>query len=321
MSRFSRAAFARSLALAGLTAGTARMVRAQGLIPIRAAITPIYYDAVPILYAQKTGMFAKAGIDLQLDRLPNGAAIMAAVAGGHLDIGKSSFATVVSAFGHGIPITLIAPGAVYDAKAPNSALLVAKDSPVHGVADLNGKVIALNDLTAPTRLALNQGLEQNGLSKDAVKYVEITMNAMPAAIDERRVDGMMITSPLLDEALATGKYRVVANVMNFIAPRLLFSAYIATHDWAVKNGDAVKRFAGVIVASAVYTNAHHGEMTPLIADLTGATPASIARMTWPAGGAALVPAEIQPMIDIAAKYGFSTARFDARDMIFTPIKA
>jgi NitT/TauT family transport system substrate-binding protein len=316
-----RAAFLRSLLLAALAAGMPLRARAQGLLPVRAAITPIYYDAVPILYAQKMGLFAKAGIDLQLGRLPTGAAIMAAVAGGHLDVGKSSFATVVSAFGHGIPITLIAPGAVYDAKSPNSALLVAKDAPIRTAADLNGKVIALNDLTAPTRPALSLWLEQNGQSKDAVKYVEILMNAMPAAIDEHRVDGMMLTSPLLDEALGTGKYRVLAAVLSFVAPRLLFSAYVATHDWAAQNAEAVKRFAGVIVAAAAYTNAHHAEMTPLIADLVGATPAAIARMTWPTGGTALLPAEIQPMIDISAKYGFTATRFDARQMIFDPTKA
>ena len=40
-------------------------------------------------------------------------------------------------------------------------------------------------------------------------------------------------------------------------------------------------------ASAAYTNAHHGELTALIAELVGATESSIARMTWPAGGTAL----------------------------------
>jgi len=321
MLRLSRAAFAHSVLLSALAAVVPRGARAQGLIPIRATITPIYYDAVPILYAQRTGMFVKAGIDLQLGRLPNGAAITAAVAGGNLDVEKSSFPTLVSAFGHGVPITVIAPGAVYDAKSPNSALIVAKDSAIQSVADLNGKVIAVNDLTSPNRLAINQWLEQHGQSKDAVKYVEITMSAMTPALDDHRVDGAMLTAPIMDEALATGKYRAVAPVMSFIAPRSLFSAYFAIRDWAEGHKDAVKRFADVVVASAAYTNAHHTELTALIAELVGFPPATIARMTWPVGGTALVVAEIQPVIDIAAKYGYVAKRFAAREMIFDPKKA
>jgi ABC-type nitrate/sulfonate/bicarbonate transport system substrate-binding protein len=147
------------------------------------------------------------------------------------------------------------------------------------------------------------------------------MSAMAPALDVRRIDAIMLTAPVMDDVLATGKYRSVAPVLNAIAPRWLFSSFFSTRDWAGRNKDAVKRFADVIVASAAYTNAHHGELSALIADLVGATEASIARMTWPTGGTALVPAEMQPMIDIAVKYGLIEKRFDARDMIFDPSKA
>jgi NitT/TauT family transport system substrate-binding protein len=318
----SRAVFARALAAAAAVAGVPRRADAQaGPVTIRAAITSVYYDAVPILYAQRTGMFTKAGIDLQLGRLGTGAAVTAAVAGGSLDIGKSSFSPVVSAFGHGIPITLIAPGAIYDAKSPNGALVVPRESPIRGAADMNGKIVAVNNLTDPTRPGIDQWLEQNGQSKDAVKLVEVPMSAMMGALEGGRVDAIMLTSPVMDEALASGKVRSLAPVMSAIAPRWLFSAYFATKEWAAKNRATVKRFADVMVASAAYTNAHHGEMTALIAELVGATESSIARMTWPTGGTVLLPAEIQPVIDIAAKYGMIAKRFEAREMIFDPNKA
>ena len=109
------------------------------LVPVRVAITPVYYGAIPILYALKTGMFAKAGLDIQLQQLPTGSAITAAFAGGSVDVGKSSFSGVVSAFSRGVPITVIAPGVVYDAKAPNGALLVLKSSSIRTPGDLAGK--------------------------------------------------------------------------------------------------------------------------------------------------------------------------------------
>jgi NitT/TauT family transport system substrate-binding protein len=313
----TRRAFAGGLAGAAAIATTRGRLRAQTLTPIRAAITPVLYDAVPILYAQRTGMFVKAGIDLQLGRIPNGAAITAAIAGGSLDVGKSTFVPTVSAFARGIPLAVVAPGALYDSRSPNGALVVVKDSPIKAASDLAGKTVALNNLIDPVRQGMDAWLDQSGVDYHTVKYVEIPQSAQPAAADVGRVDAFTLTSPIMDEQLATGKYRIVYPVMSAIAPRWLFSSFTATRDWATKNKDAVKRFADVIVAAAATTNAHHGEMTALIADLTGATEASIAHMTWPTGGTALLVSDMQPVIDSCAKYGFIPKRFDARDMLFS----
>ncbi len=317
----SRGRFAAAIAGAGLTAALPHPARAQAMIPVKGAITPVYYDATPILYAQQTGMFTKAGIDLDLGRLPTGAAVTTAVAGGSLNIGKSTFFSVVAAFSHGVPIAVIAPAVIYDGRSPNGALVVAKDSPIRSVADMSGKVIAVNNLSEPTRPATEVWLQKNGAPKDEVKFVEIPMSAMTAALDSHRIDLVFLTSPVYDEALATGKYRVLEPVLNNIAPRWMFSAIIANRDWAKANREAVKRVATVIETAAAYTNAHHVELAGQIAGLVGATESSIAHMAWPAGGTALVAAEMQPVIDLSVKSGFIEKGFDARDMIFDPAKS
>jgi NitT/TauT family transport system substrate-binding protein len=321
MTPLSRARFTTALTGAAAAAALPRISGAQTLIPVKGALTSVYYDAVPILWAQKTGMFAKAGIDIDLGRLPTGAAVTAAVAGGSLNIGKSTFFAVVAAFAHGVPIVVIAPAAIYDARFPNGALVVPKDSPVRTVADLSGKVISVNNLSEPTVPATGVWLQKNAIAKDVVKFVEVPMSAMPAALDAHRIDIAFLTVPVIDEVMATGKYRILEPVLNYIAPRWWFSAIIASRDWATKNRDAVRRVASVIEASAAYTNAHHGEFTAQIAELIGATPDSVAKMTWPQGGTAIVPAEMQPVIDLSVKAGFIPTGFNARDMIFDPGKA
>jgi NitT/TauT family transport system substrate-binding protein len=320
MNHLSRSAFTRTLMGTGAALALPAISEAQALTPVKGAITSVYYDATPILWAQKSGMFAKAGIDLDLGRLPTGAAVTTAVAGGSLNIGKSTFFSVVAAFAHGVPIVVIAPGVVYDSRYPNGALVVTKDSPVHTAADLTGKIISVNNLSEPTRPATELWLQKNNVPKDVVKFVEVPMSAMSAALDAKRVDIAFLTVPVIDEVLATGKYRILDPVLNEIAPRWWFSAVIASRDWATANRDTVKKVASVIEASAAYTNAHHGELSAQIADLIGATPASVANMTWPQGGTAIVPGEMQPVIDLSVKAGFIPKGFDARDMIFDPSK-
>jgi NitT/TauT family transport system substrate-binding protein len=305
-----------AVALASIFASTAAPAAENSPVTIHAAITPVYYDAVPVLYALKTGMFAKAGLDVHLDRLPTGAAITAAVAGGSLDIGKSSLSSVLSAFSHGVPITVIAPGAVYDAGAPNCQIMVATSSPIHDAAGLAGKTIGLNNINDPTRPATQAWLEQNGVDSRKVHFVEVEQSALAAAVEAHRVDAGILTTPRLEEAQASGKLRGLYPVMSAIAPRFLFSAYLTRTAWAEQHRDAVRKFAQVLAQAAAYTNAHHTTMTTTIAELVGSKPEVIAHETWPTGGTELSAGEIQPLIDIGVKYGLLAHPFPAKQIIF-----
>ena len=45
-------------------------------------------DVTPLLWAKATGMFAKAGLDVDIEKLTSGSAVTSAVIGGTLDIGR-----------------------------------------------------------------------------------------------------------------------------------------------------------------------------------------------------------------------------------------
>jgi len=287
-------------------------------VTIHVAITPINYDAIPMLYALRTGMFQKAGLDVQLQRIPTGAAITAAVAGGSIDIGKSSSSPILTAVARGLPLTLIAPGAIYDEKTPNGTLLVAKDSPLRTAADLSGQLIGTQTLNDIAQIGAAAWIDRNGGNSQAVRWVELPMTSVVASIDEHRIAGGVITSPLMEDALAGGKVRAFAPILSGVAPHFLFSVYFTTKDWAAAHPDAVKKFAAVIVQSAAYTNAHHGEMTALIADLVGMPVAVIERMTMATGGTALNARDIQPVIDVGVKYHAIPRPFSAQEAIYKP---
>lgn len=309
------------LALAGALAfATSGRGGAADVAPlsIRVAITPINYDAIPMLYALRTGAFAKAGLDVQLQRIPSGSAITAAVAGGSIDIGKSSSSPILTAVARGLPLTLIAPGAVYDEKTPNGALVVAKDSPLRTAADLSGQFVGTQTLNDIAQIATAAWIDRNGGNSQAIRWVELPMTGVVAAIDERRIAAGVITSPLMEDALAGGKVRSFAPTLSGIAPHFLFSVYFTTKDWAAAHADGVKKFAAVIEQSAAYTNAHHTEMTALIADLVAMPVSVIEKMTMATGGTVLNPADIQPVIDVGVKYHTIPRRFSAREAIYRP---
>src|SRR5471032_3423377 len=70
-------------------------------------------DATPTLYAIKAGLFKKYGLDVQLTPVPSGAAGLAALAGGAIDITGTSLLSFLAARAKNIPLTIIAPLAGY----------------------------------------------------------------------------------------------------------------------------------------------------------------------------------------------------------------
>ena len=80
--------------------------------------------AVPILYALKSGLYKKAGINLEIVKMNSGSAVMAALVGGSVDLGKSSSFGTLIAIAKGVPITVIGNLAYWDADNPDIALIV-----------------------------------------------------------------------------------------------------------------------------------------------------------------------------------------------------
>jgi NitT/TauT family transport system substrate-binding protein len=271
-------------------------------------------DATPILYALSAGLFRAAGLDVELTAAGSGSAVAAAVAGGGVDIGKSNMIVLITAHARGVPLTLVAPSGLYLSALANNTFLVLKDSPIRAGHDFNGKIVAVPALNDLQSLAARAWIDQNGGDVASVRFVEVPANAVAAAVDSGRIDAGAVANPAMAQALGTGKYRGVGSIADAIAKRYLTSAWFGNGDFVHKNADAIRRFAGVVRDASIYANAHHPQTVDLLARFSGADSATIAKMTRSEVGTSLDPADIQPLIDVAAKYGVVAKRFDAREM-------
>ena len=287
---------------------------AQQIVNLQVGV-PQSQDVVQILYAVKAGLFTKAGLNVELVPLVNGAAISAAVAGGSLQFGMSSLQGLISGHAHGIPFQLVAPAGLYSPEDPYAYLLVRKDSPYTSARDLNGKVLASPALKDLDWIANASWMEQNGGDFKSAKPVEMpNPNLLPSLLDGR-IDAYTVGEPWTTLALDSGKVRVLARSFEAIAPRFLMTGWFTTTDYVEHNRDTVDRFNRVLRDATIYANAHKSEMVPLLAAWLKLDPALIARTMKGAEGVYLDPALIQPMIDTTAKYGIIERGFNAADLI------
>jgi len=292
-------------------------LRAQPTLPIRVGATPndTYAEAY---YALDGGFFAKAGLDATLTTLVNGAGVSAAVASGALDVGVSGPVQTAQAFARGIPFTIIAAGALSTAKSSAALLCVPKASPIQSAKDLAGMAIAVNALRTTGDLSLHIWLAKNGVDAANVHVVEVPMSEMGAAVETGRIGAAVISEPALSIALRANNLRVLSDVSSAMAPQYLVSGWFATKSFVQTNAETARRFVSAIYATARWANAHPNDSAVILAKVTKMDVAQIrAGMRAPYADAFHV-ADVQPQLDLAAKFGY-LARPVTTDEIYTRV--
>lgn len=303
----------RFVAGAVAAASVPAVARAQGLTPIRVGTAPDE-DCVACLYAVQAGLFRRAGLDVTVTANTSGSAISSAIAGGALDIGKASLLGLIAGHVHGVPFTIVAPAALYNADAPVTATIVRADSPIKTAKDLSGKTVSVQSVKGILQIVTMNWIDQQGGDSAGVKFLELPASSVAAALAAGRVDAATFTNPLLAAAIASKQAKVLSYPFDSLGKRYLMAGYFCTSDYAAKNADAVARFARVVAEASAYTNAHPAETVDMVSKFTSVAAEDVAHMTRVTCGTKLEPREIQPVVDVAVKYKIIPTRFDAKEM-------
>jgi NitT/TauT family transport system substrate-binding protein len=281
---------------------------------IRVATTPD--DAsLSVVFAERTGRFRQAGLDVQISIQTSGAAIAAGVAGGSYDVGKSSLTSILTAHLRNVPFTFIAAGGLSDARSPYGHLIVANDGGITSAKDLNGKTLSTAALNGIDSVCISSWIDANGGDTKTIKFVELPQTEAGAALEAHRIAAALIIHPQVDAALAGGKVHVLSDPYGALAPLYLISGWFAMNDWVKANADVVRKFVAVVDATAAYANAHHAETAPVLADFSKIPLPVIQAMTRAVLGTSLTPPLIQPAIEASVKYGVLARSFPASEII------
>jgi NitT/TauT family transport system substrate-binding protein len=272
-------------------------------------------QSTPLIYAAKSGLYKKYGLNVEMVKLGGSAAVTAALAGGSLEIGKASTMGLITAFAKGLPFIAVGNLANYDAAHPDFALVVAQDGDIKSPKDLEGKTLAAVSLVDMNSVATFAWLDARGVDHSTLKYVEVPASAALTAIQQGRVVASTLYEPNLSMALATGNFRVMGYPYDAIAKHFSDGILFANASWVNEHRSEVEKFLNATQEASTYLAAHPDEATALIVEYGGLDPASVKTIRHPERSIALTPALIQPVIDAAAKYKVIPKTFAASDMI------
>jgi NitT/TauT family transport system substrate-binding protein len=312
--RISRTAVLHS-ALAGLATGALpRLAAAQTRTALRIATLPVDADATA-WFAVDQGFFAQNGLDVTIDVITSGSAILAGLAGGALDVGVASIGSLSTAHARGLPIVALAPGGLYNGALPTSVLAVLVNSPLRTAKDLSGKTIAIQTIGELASFAMISWINKNGGDGKSVKFVELPTSSMADALASGHVDAAFIAEPFYTQAKPA--VRFFGATYDGVSKRFLISAWLAQRDWIERNPATARKFVTAMRTAANWANQPQNMAASgaILGKYTKIAPDTIAKMQRAQFATRLDPAMLQPVIDVSAQFGVIPKSFPASEVI------
>jgi NitT/TauT family transport system substrate-binding protein len=311
---------AATLAVGGgawISAGSGRAGAQAALTPVTVVLSPTV-DAMAYYYAMRSGMFEKAGLGVTEKRAATGNLGIVAVVGGDAQMGFANCLSLAQAHQRNVPLQLIAGAGLYDTNAPIARIFVAADSSIRTGKDLEDHVVAISGLHDLLALAVRAWLASQGVDPTRIKFAEFPPPTMLAALESKRVDAISTFEPFSSDIVASGHARTIAYPYDAIAKQFNVTAWFAHASWLASHRDIAVRFGQVIREAGEYCNAHLADMVPVVAAGTGMSVEVVSHALKAKCAPTVNPAQLQPLIDSAAKFKELDAPFPARDMLYSP---
>jgi NitT/TauT family transport system substrate-binding protein len=315
--RYVLVSLAMLLALAGCGGGSSK--ESSGSADQPAKITVQDTAGAPSAFAAygvKKGFFKKRGLDVTVEPVQGGAAVVPAVLAGKVDIGGSNLVTILLGASKKLPLKIIAPGtfAQRSPKGDFSAILVSKKSGIKSVKDLEGKTIAVNALKNVAEVTGKASLEKQGVDVSTIKLAEVDFPDMVPALEQGRVDAAVVIEPFVSQGLAAGD-RAIDRPYVGTKPGLQIGCYFTSEKYAQQNPEVVKSFHEGVADTAAAIKEDPASFRTFLAQASKIPPAAAKKSVLPAWQADSDPASLALIGSLMEKYGIVSAKPDTSQVL------
>jgi NitT/TauT family transport system substrate-binding protein len=253
------------------TGGSTSAVASKELTRVRLQLDWIPKEEYAFLYGgRQQGIFAKHGIDLQLNPGKGSVLAMQVLNGGAADMAYVNVASYVQALAQG------AQGkAVYGIIQQDPQMIVSfKDNPVNSIRDLAGKSL-ITSSTEGFALYYPYLLEQNGVDPSSVQVRRVDSSAKGSTFASRRGDAVNLyqtqsIAPLEQQA---GEEFVKLPSQDWQAGQLnVAENLIVLPEYLEQNRDVVKRMAAALAEAWEWAEQHPAQAAKAIQPMLANAP-------------------------------------------------
>jgi sulfonate transport system substrate-binding protein len=205
------------------------------------------------------------GFAVTWTEFPGGPQLLEGLNVGAIDFGSTGEAPPIFAQAADAPLIYIA----HEPPAPQGeAILVPKDSPIQGIADLKGKKIALNK-GSNVHYLLVKALEKAGIAYKDVETVFLPPADARAAFEKGAVDAWAIWDPFQAAAEAATGARTIANGEGLVANHQF---YLSTKTFVDENAKVVDAVVSQIAELDTWANGNTDAVAEQLSASVGIPP-------------------------------------------------
>lgn len=256
--------------------------------------------------ATTAGFTAEYGIDVTLQPAENAPAMLAQIISGDVPIGQVNGFFSVPAAMEGADLVVI--GELIRGVPGGQTVEVLPDSGIDSVSDLEGKKVAVVGLNSGHQGRIASAMIAEGADPAKVEFVSLGWNEMPAALEQKTVDAVVVIGPSQQQLQTELGSQTILDLGDGMFAEFPDSQWLANGRWAAENPNTVAAFqCAVVVKGQELVNEDQEAYEQALRDF-GFSDAAIAddkKFIFPAANE---PAQIIP--DIMFEMGWIPEEFD-----------
>ncbi|MDE3205923.1 MAG: transporter substrate-binding domain-containing protein [Acidobacteriota bacterium] len=204
---------------------------------------------------------------------PSGAAGIAALTGGSVDVVPTADAPAIFAYAAHDPIKVISASLPSTPSQSIYGLLVPGNSTIDSLASLAGKKVGWQTGSVGQYFGL-QALKQAGVPASSVTFVNLTAGSALSALNGGKVDALFSSDPFMSIGVADFHDKVVVSGASYVKGETFWiasSSALASPSVSAAIGDMVGRYA----KAQIWAAAHRSQWAATFSRITG-LPAAVA---------------------------------------------
>lgn len=270
-----------------------------------------------LFLAKSQGFFQAEGLKVNIQSVQSSTVAVAGQLHGSTDITAGAYVSYILAqagTSGAVSWHILAEGAI--SRPRSQQVLVAKNSPIKSIAQLQGKTVASNILDNIGTLLVQSVLTAHNVPASSVTLVAVPFPDMASALVNGDIDAGWFDEPFQSAARLNDGAQVLFDTCQGATVNFPISGYMVTSAWARKYPGTAAAFARAIQKGQQLADtersADEKAATQFIAGITPKTAAAITFDNYPTG--AVDVARLQRVADVMHQSGLLKQEFDMSAM-------
>lgn len=275
----------------------------EELQPLTIGVIPIAPSA-PVQLALDEGIFEEHGLDVTLETAQGGAAMLPAVSGGSMDIGVGNPLSVILAQDQGLDMRILSG---YSSSLPEgediTGVAANQDARISSWADLAGKRVAVNTINGQGDLTIKEAVSQAGGDPEAVEFVEMPFQDMPAQLERGEIDAAWVPEPFLTQLINGEQTELVGYNYQETVPGLDTMVTFSNAEFVEENPEVLENYQAAITDALQFAEENPDRVRETIVSFLNMPEEVAAELRLEEFDAEVDREELETLAQLMQKYG------------------